>query len=150
VFKSEDIVFIDNSPGTDFAILAGCDHMIMSIGTFGWWIAWLGAHQRGGDVLYFANYFNFDNDSIQQEVELRRSTIHLLGFQLEIPKNWAPLIRHATLNSRDPHPQPDRGGLASSSGEGLILLRLLQVATEERGLVGVDELLTFLHASLKA
>jgi galactoside 2-L-fucosyltransferase 1/2 len=81
VFKSEDIVFIDNSPGTDFAILAGCDHMIMSIGTFGWWISWLGAHQRGGDVLYFANYFNFDNDSIQQEVKLEE----------HYPLNWIPV-----------------------------------------------------------
>ncbi|GFR66920.1 galactoside 2-alpha-L-fucosyltransferase, partial [Elysia marginata] len=34
------------------ALLASCDHMIMSTGTFGWWGAWL----AGGKVVYYKNY----------------------------------------------------------------------------------------------
>ena len=33
----------------DLALLAQCNDSIMSVGTFGWWGAWL----AGGDVIYF-------------------------------------------------------------------------------------------------
>ncbi|XP_064611554.1 galactoside alpha-(1,2)-fucosyltransferase 2-like [Liolophura sinensis] len=37
-----DTVFLQgNRAELDFAILSMCDHTIMTIGTFGWWIAWL-------------------------------------------------------------------------------------------------------------
>lgn len=39
----------NNSAEVDFAILANCDHMISSVGTFGWWASWL----SGGMVSYF-------------------------------------------------------------------------------------------------
>jgi len=29
------------SPGVDLALLAACDAMIVSTGSFGWWAAWL-------------------------------------------------------------------------------------------------------------
>ena len=32
----------------DFAILSHCDHVIMSVGTFGWWAGWI----SGGEVVY--------------------------------------------------------------------------------------------------
>eukprot|EP00397_Hematodinium_sp_SG-2012_P029485 GEMP01031151.1.p1 GENE.GEMP01031151.1~~GEMP01031151.1.p1 ORF type:complete len:330 (+),score=28.98 GEMP01031151.1:105-1094(+) len=41
----------------DMAILAMCDHVVMTIGTFGWWAAWLGAYGRGGEVIYYAHEF---------------------------------------------------------------------------------------------
>ena len=34
------------SPAIDMAVLSSCDHMIMSIGTFGWWSSWLNQGQR--------------------------------------------------------------------------------------------------------
>ena len=37
------------SPEFDLALLAQCNHSIMTLGTFGWWGAWL----AGGDVIYF-------------------------------------------------------------------------------------------------
>jgi len=33
----------------DMAVLASCDHVIMSVGTFGWWSGWL----AGGEVFYY-------------------------------------------------------------------------------------------------
>lgn len=39
-------------PGNDLAIMSLCDHMIMTIGTFGWWGSWL----SGGHVIYYGGY----------------------------------------------------------------------------------------------
>ena len=42
-----DMVFTEKEdPFVDMDILAGCHHIIITIGTYGWWTAWLGAHQR--------------------------------------------------------------------------------------------------------
>ena len=38
-----------NPAGVDLAILSLCDHVIMSVGTFGWWGAWL----AGGNTVYY-------------------------------------------------------------------------------------------------
>ena len=48
----DDVVFVEgrtSHPGVDMAILADCNHSIMSIGSFGWWSAWM----AGGEVIYF-------------------------------------------------------------------------------------------------
>lgn len=51
-----DVVFAGDgqeaSPGTDFALLAQCNHTIMTIGTFGFWAAYL----AGGETVYLANF----------------------------------------------------------------------------------------------
>lgn len=39
-------------PGHDLAVMSQCDHMIVSVGTFGWWGGWL----AGGSVVYFTGY----------------------------------------------------------------------------------------------
>ena len=39
-------------PGYDLAVMSLCDHMIISVGTFGWWGGWL----AGGSVVYFSGY----------------------------------------------------------------------------------------------
>ena len=46
----------------DMATLAACDHAVLSVGTFGWWSAFLGAHKRGGDVVFYYGEFNMDAD----------------------------------------------------------------------------------------
>uniref|UniRef100_UPI00358FA9AB galactoside alpha-(1,2)-fucosyltransferase 2-like isoform X1 n=1 Tax=Myxine glutinosa TaxID=7769 RepID=UPI00358FA9AB len=40
------------SPGQDLAVLAACNHTIMTIGTFGFWAGYL----SGGDVIYMDKY----------------------------------------------------------------------------------------------
>ena len=36
----------------DFVLMSSCDHMIMTVGTFGWWASWL-TSQRGGTSMYY-------------------------------------------------------------------------------------------------
>ena len=36
----------------DFVLMSSCDHMIMAVGTFGWWASWL-TSQRGGTSMYY-------------------------------------------------------------------------------------------------
>ena len=48
------------SAGTHMALLSLCDHMVMTVGTYGWMAAWL----TGGDVVYYAN-FSVPNSSFQ-------------------------------------------------------------------------------------
>ena len=65
----ESVVFLNNDGTThammfDFAVLMSCDGMILSTGTFGWWAAWLGPHQRNeGDVLYFSEVFDMNHEA---------------------------------------------------------------------------------------
>ncbi|XP_063159110.1 galactoside alpha-(1,2)-fucosyltransferase 2 [Candoia aspera] len=42
----------ESSPGKDFALLAHCNHTVMTIGTFGIWASYL----AGGEAVYLANY----------------------------------------------------------------------------------------------
>ncbi|XP_051890093.1 galactoside alpha-(1,2)-fucosyltransferase 2-like [Pristis pectinata] len=42
----------ESKPHRDFAILAHCNHTIMTIGTFGFWAAYL----AGGEAIYLANF----------------------------------------------------------------------------------------------
>jgi len=42
----------DHSTGQDIALLAGCDHSIMTTGTFGWWASWL----AGGTTVYYKRF----------------------------------------------------------------------------------------------
>ncbi|KAM6223616.1 galactoside alpha-(1,2)-fucosyltransferase 1-like [Rhynchocyon petersi] len=51
-----DVVFagqgLEASPSRDFALLTQCNHTVMTIGTFGFWAAYL----AGGDTVYLANF----------------------------------------------------------------------------------------------
>ncbi|CAL1534249.1 unnamed protein product [Lymnaea stagnalis] len=52
-FDEPDVVVLDDDkPEVHFAILASCDHMIVSIGTFGWWAGWL----TGGNVIFYKRF----------------------------------------------------------------------------------------------
>lgn len=52
-----NVIFLKGSKEDDFITLTQCHHIILSVGTFGWWSAFLGSHQRGGDVIYYHNEF---------------------------------------------------------------------------------------------
>ena len=41
-----------SDPGLDLAILSQCNHSIITVGSFGWWSAWL----AGGTTVYYANW----------------------------------------------------------------------------------------------
>lgn len=63
VFGTNDITLVEHpfdvadpydafdSSQTDLAVLMQCDHIILSGGGFGYWAAFLGAHQNGGEVI---------------------------------------------------------------------------------------------------
>lgn len=60
MFQARDVTVLTNRPAAEaFALLAACDHAIISIGTFGWWAGWL----TGGAVTYYAREFNLSHPS---------------------------------------------------------------------------------------
>jgi galactoside 2-L-fucosyltransferase 1/2 len=66
LFTDESVVILNNQEAIyDFAVLMSCEGMILSSGSFGWWAAWLGPHQRNGEVFYFSDVFDM-NDSINK------------------------------------------------------------------------------------
>lgn len=73
-----DNVFISDfgSYQLDFVLVSSCNHMIMTVGTFSWWAAWL-THQRGGTVLYFK--YPFVNGS-KKDKDLNRKNHFLPGW----------------------------------------------------------------------
>jgi galactoside 2-L-fucosyltransferase 1/2 len=63
----------------DMAILAACDHIILSVGTFGWWSAYLGPSSRlGGVVVYYE--FEFVKDA--------QSNVGVLQVEDYYPPHW--------------------------------------------------------------
>ena len=48
----------------DFVLMQSCDHMIMTVGTFGWWAARM-TSQRGGDVMYYRHPFRVESNMYQ-------------------------------------------------------------------------------------
>lgn len=52
--KDEDIVFIPpgNSPEMDIAILTNCNHTVVTVGSYGWWTAWL----INGKTIYYKGF----------------------------------------------------------------------------------------------
>lgn len=51
--KGPDVTYaVTGSPEIDMAILTLCNHTIITVGTFGWW----GAYINGGITVYFSNY----------------------------------------------------------------------------------------------
>lgn len=61
--QKKDIYILpnSNSPALDMTILSLCDHIILSMGSFGWWSAFLGPGSRNGTVLYYNRGINMDH-----------------------------------------------------------------------------------------
>ena len=51
-YRSPVVLSRNHLPEEDLAILASCDHIITTLGTFSWWAGWL----SGGNVIYYKNY----------------------------------------------------------------------------------------------
>ncbi|XP_046577065.1 galactoside alpha-(1,2)-fucosyltransferase 2-like isoform X2 [Haliotis rubra] len=59
VVKETNAVFLlNNTREFDFTVLTMCDHFIMSVGTFGWWVGW---HIQGL-VIYYNKPFRPDSE----------------------------------------------------------------------------------------
>ncbi|XP_073914008.1 galactoside alpha-(1,2)-fucosyltransferase 1 isoform X2 [Castor canadensis] len=60
-----DVVFagngLESTPGRDFALLTQCNHTVMTIGTYGFWAAYL----AGGDTVYLANFTQPDSEFLK-------------------------------------------------------------------------------------
>ena len=70
-FQKTNIVMSNmTSDFEDFVLMQSCDHVIMTVGTFGWWAGWMTSY-RGGDIMYYRHpfrvgstmYQNFDRHS---------------------------------------------------------------------------------------
>jgi hypothetical protein len=80
-----------NSPAVDLAILIECDHMILSVGTFGWWGAYLGADSRlGGECV------RYDSEFVEDHV----ANIGKITIVEYFPPNWIPLGDSSVMQSR--------------------------------------------------
>lgn len=83
-FLLQDNVYIvkkNNEPVVDMAILAACHHIILSVGTFGWWAAFLGPDAKGGTVVYYDSVFVMEH-------EVNNGNVVLSDFY---PPNWIAL-----------------------------------------------------------
>ncbi|XP_028560405.2 galactoside alpha-(1,2)-fucosyltransferase 2-like [Podarcis muralis] len=74
----------ESSPGRDFALLAHCNHTIMTIGTFGLWAGYL----AGGKTIYLANYTLPDSPVRKR---FKPSAIFLPEW-IGIPADLSPLL----------------------------------------------------------
>ncbi|CAL1534250.1 unnamed protein product [Lymnaea stagnalis] len=52
ILGNDVIVLPPQPPEVHFAVLSSCDHGIVSVGTYGWWAAWL----TGGHVIYYTKF----------------------------------------------------------------------------------------------
>ncbi|OQV23956.1 putative Galactoside 2-alpha-L-fucosyltransferase 1 [Hypsibius exemplaris] len=61
VFLDEDVRFVRGSvAAVDMKVLASMEHLIISVGTFGWWSAYLSAAKS---VTYYRHWYNKDMES---------------------------------------------------------------------------------------
>ncbi|XP_029440884.1 galactoside 2-alpha-L-fucosyltransferase 2-like [Rhinatrema bivittatum] len=78
---------MESSPGKDFALLAHCNHTIMTIGTFGYWAGYL----AGGETVYLTNFTLPDSEFLK--------VMHYDAFYLPdwigIPADLSPLLQQA-------------------------------------------------------
>ncbi|XP_042330656.1 galactoside alpha-(1,2)-fucosyltransferase 2 [Sceloporus undulatus] len=74
----------ESTPGRDFALLAHCNHTIMTIGTFGIWVGYL----VGGETVYLANYTLPDSPFLK----VFRPSAAFLPEWIGIPADLSPLL----------------------------------------------------------
>ncbi|KAM9035364.1 galactoside 2-alpha-L-fucosyltransferase 1 [Sarcophilus harrisii] len=83
-----DVVFAGDgdeaAPGSDFALLTQCNHTVMTIGTFGYWAAYLAA----GETIYLANYTLPDS----QFLKVFKPQAAFLPEWMGIPADLSPLL----------------------------------------------------------
>ena len=76
------------SVNKDFVLMCNCDHMIMTVGTFGWWGAWF-TSWRGGIAMYYEHPFS-------KNIPLHRS----LSRHDRFPPHWLAYTNMTVTESR--------------------------------------------------
>lgn len=88
-----DVHFTGNgnkrSPARDFALLAHCNHTIMTIGTFGYWAAYL----AGGETIYLTNFTLPDSPYLK----IFKYEAAFLPEWIGIPADLSPLLKKSNL-----------------------------------------------------
>ncbi|XP_056397665.1 galactoside alpha-(1,2)-fucosyltransferase 2-like [Hyla sarda] len=79
----------EGSPARDFALLAHCNHTIMTIGTFGIWVAYL----VGGETVYLTNYTLPDSPFLK----VFKYEAAFLPEWIGIPADLSPLLNNQNL-----------------------------------------------------
>ncbi|XP_015280717.1 PREDICTED: galactoside 2-alpha-L-fucosyltransferase 2, partial [Gekko japonicus] len=74
----------ESSPARDFALIAHCNHTIMTIGTFGIWAGYL----AGGETIYLANYTLPDSPFLK----VFKPSAAFLPEWIGIPADLSPLL----------------------------------------------------------
>ncbi|XP_078080090.1 galactoside alpha-(1,2)-fucosyltransferase 2-like [Mustelus asterias] len=89
-----DVFFSDDpkqsSPANDIAILAHCNHTIMTVGTFGYWAGYL----AGGETIYLANFTLPESPFLK----LFKYEAAFLPQWIGIPADLSPLLPKQTSN----------------------------------------------------
>ncbi|KAM3922977.1 galactoside alpha-(1,2)-fucosyltransferase 2-like [Leptodactylus fuscus] len=80
----------ERSPAHDFALLAHCNHTIMTIGTFGYWAAYL----VGGETIYLTNFTLPDSSYLK----IFKYEAAFLPEWIGIPADLSPLLNQSQLN----------------------------------------------------
>lgn len=67
MFRAPDVTIVTakHSAAVDLAILSSCSHMIISVGTFGWWAGFL----AGGQVIYYANEYVMEHRIVHNKLK---------------------------------------------------------------------------------
>ncbi|KAM4651346.1 galactoside alpha-(1,2)-fucosyltransferase 2-like [Discoglossus pictus] len=76
---------MEGSPGRDFALLAHCNHTIMTIGTFGFWAGYL----AGGETIYLTNFTLPDSPFLK----IFKYEAAFLPQWIGIPADLSPLLK---------------------------------------------------------
>ncbi|XP_075045978.1 galactoside alpha-(1,2)-fucosyltransferase 2-like [Mixophyes fleayi] len=84
---------IETSPLNDFAILVHCNHTIMTIGTFGYWAAYL----AGGETIYLTNFTLPESNLLK----IFRYEDSFLPEWIGIAANMAPLLNSSKERTRN-------------------------------------------------
>ncbi|XP_053122390.1 galactoside alpha-(1,2)-fucosyltransferase 2 [Hemicordylus capensis] len=84
----------ESSPGRDFALIAHCNHTIMTIGTFGIWAGYL----AGGETVYLANY-TLPNSPF---LKVFRPSAAFLPEWIGIPADLSPLLPKTVAQIKNP------------------------------------------------
>jgi len=85
------IISEQNSPFLDMAILAACDNIILSVGTFSWWAAYLRNEESGGYVIYYNNEINMQHPKNTGNVNLHDY----------YPEHWLPFNKIQSAHKTD-------------------------------------------------
>lgn len=88
--QGDDVVFAEKDTYLDLSVLAACRHNIVTLGTYGWWGAWLGpgSDSTNRTIVYFGNEHRLDHPRVKKR--LQEGTLPIKGDRY--PAGWVPIM----------------------------------------------------------